>query len=92
VAGGILRDLLLGEIPLVFQPEIHLYATAAFAGAVVNVLLEHWPPAVRTNMIVGIAAILAFRLAGIRWHLSLPVYGPHQAGETEPHDSAGPRT
>src|SRR5262249_11519208 len=28
VAGGILRDVLIGEVPLVFQPEIHLYATA----------------------------------------------------------------
>ena len=32
VAGGILRDLLIGEIPLVFRPLIYLYATAAFFG------------------------------------------------------------
>ena len=40
VAGGILRDLLIGEIPLVFRREIYLYATAAFGGAVVFVLLQ----------------------------------------------------
>ena len=91
VAGGILRDLLLGEIPLVFRPEIHLYATAAFAGAVVNVLLERWSPAVRTNMIVGIVAILAISLAGMRWHLSLPVYDPHQTDQIPPRDPAAPR-
>jgi uncharacterized membrane protein YeiH len=91
VAGGVLRDLLLGEIPLVFRPEIHLYATAAFAGAVANVLLARWSPTVRTNMMVGIAAILAMRLAGIRWHLSLPVYDPRQADETQPRGPAPPQ-
>ncbi len=35
VAGGILRDVLRREVPLVFQPEIQLYATAVFAGALV---------------------------------------------------------
>src|SRR6185436_13843801 len=33
VAGGILRDVLTGDVPLVFQPQIHLYATAALCGA-----------------------------------------------------------
>jgi uncharacterized membrane protein YeiH len=33
VAGGILRDVLIGEVPMVFRPEIRLYATAALAGA-----------------------------------------------------------
>jgi uncharacterized membrane protein YeiH len=40
VAGGILRDLLIGEIPLMFRREIYLYATAAFGGATVFVLLH----------------------------------------------------
>jgi uncharacterized membrane protein YeiH len=92
VAGGILRDLLLGEIPLVFRPEIYLYATAAFAGTVLYVLLARWSDAIRTNMIVAIAAILALRLAGIRWHMSLPVLVPHRAGEVksaEPTETHG---
>jgi uncharacterized membrane protein YeiH len=42
VAGGILRDLLMSEIPLVFRPEIYLYATAAFFGATVFVMLGRW--------------------------------------------------
>src|SRR5438552_482171 len=40
VAGGILRDVLIGEVPLVFQPEIHLYATAALCGATAYVALH----------------------------------------------------
>jgi uncharacterized membrane protein YeiH len=32
VAGGILRDMLAGEAPMVSRPQIYLYATAALAG------------------------------------------------------------
>jgi uncharacterized membrane protein YeiH len=74
VAGGILRDVLVGEIPLVFRPEIHLYATAALAGVALHV-------AVRPHMTDGTAltvlstcAILALRLSAIRWQLSLPLF------------------
>lgn len=73
VAGGILRDVLTGEVPLVFQPQIYLYATAALAGAAAFVLLNlRWPnqPAVTMG---GAALILALRLAGMWWKLSLPV-------------------
>ena len=44
VAGGILRDVLVGEIPLVFRQETYFYATAAFAGATVFIVLERWLP------------------------------------------------
>jgi uncharacterized membrane protein YeiH len=73
VAGGILRDVLTGEVPLVFQPQIYLYATAALAGATAFVLLNaHWPNL--PGITVGCTAlILALRLAGIRLKLSLPV-------------------
>src|SRR4051795_11158691 len=38
VAGGVLRDVLLGEIPLIFRPG-RLYATAAIGGAGLYLLL-----------------------------------------------------
>jgi len=40
VAGGMLRDVLTGEIPLVFQKHIYLYATAAMVGASVYIVLR----------------------------------------------------
>ena len=76
VAGGILRDVLTGEVPLVFQPQIYLYATAALAGSTAFVLLDaRWPNL--PGITVGCTAlILALRLAGIRLKLSLPVLEP----------------
>ena len=76
VAGGILRDLLMGQIPLVFQREIYLYATAAFCGAALFVLLNRWSPDSKTNMLVGISTALLIRLAGIRWRIALPMFRP----------------
>jgi uncharacterized membrane protein YeiH len=73
VAGGILRDVLTGEVPLVFQQQIYLYATAALAGAVAFVIIRSlWDnqPAV-TLLCAGL--ILVLRLAGIRLKLALPI-------------------
>jgi len=74
VAGGILRDVLLGEVPLVFQPEIHIYATAALAGAIVFVTLRYFGVIEVVAIPLGAAVVLGLRLAGIRWRLTLPVF------------------
>ena len=74
VAGGILRDILVGEIPFVFRQEIYLYATAAVSGASLFVLLEVWNPGHSVNRLWGVGVTLALRLAAIQWKLSLPVF------------------
>ena len=74
VAGGILRDVLRREVPLVFQPEIKLYATAVFAGALVFVLLRAWLPPSESHRYIGMAVILLLRLAAMRWKLRLPTF------------------
>ena len=84
VAGGILRDLLIGEIPLVFRPEIYLYATAAFFGATVFVLMRRWSADAQLNMILGTTAVLFLRLAGIRWRITLPVLRPREVSPALP--------
>ena len=73
VAGGILRDVLTGEVPMVFRPQIYLYATAALAGAVAFVLLLRVWPNQSAVTVVCTALILALRLTGIRLKLSLPI-------------------
>ena len=72
-AGGMLRDVLIGEIPAVFRPDIHLYATAAMAGCAADVTLRHWLPAT-TAATVGMVLITVLRLAAMRWKVSLPVF------------------
>ena len=74
VAGGIVRDVLVGEIPLVFRKETYFYATAAFAGATVFVVMEEWLPGNSTGGFVGGGITLALRFVAIQWKLSLPVF------------------
>ena len=73
VAGGILRDVLLGEVPLVFRREINLYATAALGGAALYVGLHATGIAEQIATTAGVILTLALRLAGIRWKISLPL-------------------
>ncbi len=69
-AGGMIRDILCAEEPLILKREI--YATAALAGAIVYVALR-WAgaPDAACMTLAGLAT-LALRLAAIRWRLALP--------------------
>ncbi|KAB7619685.1 trimeric intracellular cation channel family protein [Alkalilimnicola sp. S0819] len=78
VVGGMVRDVLCGEVPLVLRKE--LYATAGFAGALVVVLIGRVLEDPNLASWLGALTVLVLRVAAIRWHLSLPVF-THQ----EPH-------
>jgi len=85
VAGGIIRDIMTGEIPLVFRPAIYLYATAALLGAVTLVTLNQFGASDSVSGGVGTATTLLLRLAGIRWKIGLPVF---RAKESPPNGGA----
>jgi len=70
-AGGLLRDVLSAEVPLVFRKS-ELYVTACVAGLTGYVLLRQFgfQPDVAGSL--SAALILALRLASIRWNITLP--------------------
>jgi len=70
VAGGILRDVLCNEIPLIFQREI--YATAAIAGGALFLVLQGLGVAGSVALFLAMATILVLRLTGVFFGLSLP--------------------
>lgn len=72
VAGGVIRDVLSAEVPLIFRKG-ELYATAAIAGATLYLLLEAVGISQQAAALVAMAAIAALRLAAILWGLHLPV-------------------
>ncbi len=72
VAGGIIRDVLSGEIPLILKAEI--YATASLCGAITFAVLKKHFPGMPLPAPMAISLILAPRLAAIHWKLSLPVF------------------
>jgi uncharacterized membrane protein YeiH len=70
--GGILRDVLCDETPLILRREI--YATAALGGGGVYVILHGTtlPPPAPT--IAAVASVFVTRLAALRWNLHLPSF------------------
>jgi len=70
--GGVIRDVLCGERPLILAKEI--YASAAFAGAAVTVgLLALELPAIAAEA-TGLVTAFAIRGAGIAFGLAIPTY------------------
>lgn len=70
VAGGVIRDIICNEIPLIFHKEV--YATACIAGSLVYIVLHSLPSPPGLDVSVAMLAVLLIRLAAIRWHLQLP--------------------
>lgn len=70
--GGVLGDIAVNDVPRLFQPTTPLYATCAFAGCWVHLLLRGTVVGHEVAMWVGAGTIVAFRLAALRWQLQLP--------------------
>ena len=70
VFGGVLRDVLCNEVPLVFTGE--LYATAAWAGALLFVLLTYFTLDPAWSALLSIALVFVLRLAAYYWKVGLP--------------------
>jgi uncharacterized membrane protein YeiH len=73
VAGGVLRDVLCGEIPMVFRNS-ELYASAATLGGSAYILLERLGVRSDISTVLGTATIFFLRLAALRLGWRLPVF------------------
>jgi len=73
VAGGVVRDVLSAEIPLILRRG-NLYASAAIAGTAAYVVLEMLGVERRVASFLGMATVASLRLASIVWGLRLPVF------------------
>jgi len=70
VFGGLLRDVMINEVPLVFSSE--LYATAAWFGSMTVIILDALGVHATLAAWVGIVFCIAARLIAIRWKVTLP--------------------
>ncbi|MFI3247380.1 MAG: trimeric intracellular cation channel family protein [Ferrimonas sp.] len=79
VLGGLIRDVLCREVPLVLRTEI--YATACIAGGIIYTGALHFNVAQIPSMILAMAGVLTLRLIGIFYHLSLPAFALNDKNE-----------
>jgi uncharacterized membrane protein YeiH len=68
--GGVIRDVLLNKVPLIFQKEI--YASACIAGGVLYWLLQQWQMQERFAETICIIFIVGIRIIAVKNRLSLP--------------------
>lgn len=72
VTGGILRDVITAQVPLILRREI--YATATIVGIAVYLALSAVGLSRAFAFGVGMIVVVVLRLAAIRWRLHLPVF------------------
>ncbi len=76
VTGGMIRDIICNEIPLILSREI--YATAAFVAAVCYVLANNVGLGDQLSLGVAVLAGFAIRALAIIYNWSLPSFGMHK--------------
>ena len=70
VVGGVLRDVLCNEIPLIFHREV--YATACILGGAVFILLQSMGAPGELTIFLTIFIIISVRILSVRFNWSLP--------------------
>ena len=71
--GGIIRDILLNRIPLIFRKEI--YATAAIFGGAFYIVLKNFSNFSETfNQIITIFFIVLIRTLAVKYHWQIPKF------------------
>jgi uncharacterized membrane protein YeiH len=73
VMGGVIRDVLVNETPVLFRKEI--YATACLAGATLYLLLYDVGISRNANLILSATTIFLIRTVAIRYKIVLPSFG-----------------
>jgi uncharacterized membrane protein YeiH len=74
IGGGVMRDMLLAEIPVVLRAE--LYAVAALAGAAIVVIGEALGLPSAAVVVAGIGLCFGLRVLAIRRGWNLPIARP----------------
>jgi uncharacterized membrane protein YeiH len=70
--GGVLRDVLLNNVPLIFQKEF--YASASIIGGTIFFLLTYFNLEKNLAYTLGIISVFSIRLLAVRFNWSLPKF------------------
>lgn len=70
--GGVIRDILCNEVPVIFRKEI--YATACVVGAMVFLLLHNLEFNTTIVYVATSMVVITIRIIAVVFHLSLPTF------------------
>ncbi len=77
VVGGVVRDVLCNEVPLIFVRG-ELYATAAWIGSIALIGLQSLGVSAIVAAWAGMAIVLAVRLTAMAFKITLPTYSSRE--------------
>ena len=73
--GGLIRDILISETPLIFRTDF--YASACLLGAVIYVLLAHYTRiSIEWVQFISACSVLLFRVLAVALHIKVPTFDP----------------
>ncbi|TXI69091.1 MAG: trimeric intracellular cation channel family protein, partial [Cyclobacteriaceae bacterium] len=70
IMGGVIRDVLTNETPVLFRKEI--YATACLVGAILYLILLNVEISRNLNLVISSVVIIVIRLLAVKFKLTLP--------------------
>lgn len=73
-SGGVIRDVLLNEVPLLFRKDI--YALACIAGGGVYFLCSYFNFPTAVTKIIAALTVMVIRLIAVKFHIQLPQLQP----------------
>lgn len=79
VFGGVVRDVLCNEEPLIFRKE--LYATPCILGGILYLILDGQGLIQSAVIGITIVSIITVRLMAVKWHWSLPLINLEKIGQ-----------
>ncbi|HOY11904.1 MAG TPA: trimeric intracellular cation channel family protein [Saprospiraceae bacterium] len=72
--GGVVRDIILNEVPLLLQKDI--YALACVAGGGVYFISKYLNFPSGVTEIIAVTTVIVFRLVAVKFHIHLPQLQP----------------
>ena len=80
--GGLLRDVLINETPLIFRTAF--YASACVLGSVIYVLMGHYSSLpIEWVQFISAVSVLVFRVLAVVLHIQLPTFNPKVTEKSE---------
>lgn len=74
--GGIIRDVLLNETPLIFRKDI--YAMACILGGIVFFICQEIGMLAAFSSILAALTVIVIRILATRFHIQMPVFKPRK--------------
>ena len=69
-AGGVMRDVLINEVPLIFRKEI--YAVACIIGGMVYQICNLLKLGLEMTVLVSFVTVVMVRVVAVKYHITLP--------------------